>query len=84
MGDLSEALAARDETVETLSAALATAAGGRDLAEALSGAKSRHRCDLATRLVKIEAVPEIEAVLEIEHQSCLDRRVAHAEEASAF
>lgn len=72
MGDLSETLAARDETVETLSAALATATEERGLAEALSGAESRHRGDLVTRLAKIEAG------FEIERQRCLDLRVAHA------
>ncbi len=72
LGDLSEALAERDETVESLSAALATTKGERDLAEALSGAESEHKGDLAIRLAKIEAA------FEIERQSCVDLRVAHA------
>ena len=71
LGDLSENLAVRDETIESLSAMLETTKAQRDRAEAVNGAELKHQEDLAARLTKAESS------LNVERQKCVDLQVLH-------
>ena len=69
LGDLSETLSVRDETIESLMATLEETKAQRVRAEALTGAEFKHKEDLATRLTQAEIS------LDVERQKCIGVQV---------